>query len=112
MARAWRNGRFGTMAQMRRLLAIHMHVMTGPSRRERDFHSVFRYLLGSWTPAKTNCTPRTRRLKYRVTALRLACEPVYSSGRTKLVAWGEKMTPARRDITVYCISKLRDASEA
>ena len=50
-------------------------------------------------PARTNCTPRTRRLKYSVTVLRLACDPVYSRGLTKFVACGEKTTPARRDIT-------------
>jgi hypothetical protein len=33
--------------------------------------------------------------------LRFAWEPVYSRGLTKLVACGEKVTPARREITVY-----------
>jgi hypothetical protein len=83
-----------------------MAVMTGPRRRARGFHSVFRYRLGNCTPAKTNCTPRTSRLKYKVTVLRLAWEPVYSRGLTKLVACGEKVTPARRDITGELIVSL------
>ena len=47
IARACRKDRFGTNPQMIRLLQIHMAVITGPRRRASDFHSFWRYLLGS-----------------------------------------------------------------
>src|SRR3569833_3744577 len=51
------------------------------------------------TPARISLTPRTRREKYSVVALRFSWVPTYSKGRTKLAAESENMTPATREMT-------------
>jgi hypothetical protein len=62
-AKAKRNGTFGTKAQIRSEVTIHIMHMPGPSRMLRLFHSFCKYLLGNCTPAKTSCTPSTKRVK-------------------------------------------------
>jgi hypothetical protein len=48
----------------------------------------------------TSCTPKTNRTKYRVIVSSVSSSPrAYSRGLIRFVAWGEKMIPARREIT-------------
>lgn len=100
IANECRKLRLGTNPQMMNPLHSHIAVMPGPRRSARLLHSRYRYLLGSCTPASTNCTPSTSRVKYNVILARFSGDPpAYSKGLTKFVAWGEKRIPAKKDIT-------------
>jgi len=100
-ARACRKLRCGTNTYTRRLVQIHIIVIPGPNKRAKLFHSFFKYLLGSWTPARTNWTPRTSLVKYKVMVSSVSVFPrAYSSGLMRFVACGENIRPAIRDITI------------
>jgi hypothetical protein len=87
-------------------LTNHMQVMIGPNNRARDFNSLRRYRLRSWTPANTSCTQSMSRLKCKVAVSRLAFEPTYSRGLIRFAARGEKLTPASNEMTERRLSVI------